>query len=542
VPTNEAELHAMEIEASERGGVVIVLNDGDNELIEVAVDGRTAAIAMPEIDSLADLRGGLPARARGDQREKVLYNILQDAGGVPRRDRRPEQLLRDSLEAEVSGADVTSRSVLSRVMADQYWVTPGVGSGRASTAAPVVFPVPFQSALPATFDYRGRYKSFRGTLLAFLLWGDGGYDAALMGDLFAFFNDERDLNILDIELLRCARSVAGSAPSAGVANLLALPEVSKLEETLREAGTMFPDALARFREDMRAVLGFNLARYDVVSALVLTFSLHVALYYYRLAVNLGEGISGIAAAAADRAGPPGGGEFDGRLLFRVALSADRPVRVADPCAVSFGALDEQHLLALPASIEVANLLSLIWQAASGTVMAPLDLRVLELAMREDPGLGALVDTACAVLAVAYGARTGSPVQQPQEGPRAPGSGIHGLREVVLDRYRASGLKQRGRDVVHQLIRRPFGGSLIRHRGNVRFFEMDEDFLLLLVRWTVARAGQQQVPLADFLDELRRYGLCPQNDGEIDNLSVVLERLGLLARYSDVGEAQYVRVS
>ena len=127
-----------------------------------------------------------------------------------------------------------------------------------------------------------------------------------------------------------------------------------------------------------------------------------------------------------------------------------------------------------------------------------------------------------------------------EGPLA----LHALREIVLDRYRipTNRLRQRGRDVVATLLRRPFGGSLIRNRGSVRFFEMDEELLFLFVRWALARSRRQHISLTAFLDLLGEYGLRPQSDDEAEEIADALQRLGLLIRYSDAGEAQYVRLA
>jgi DNA phosphorothioation-dependent restriction protein DptG len=50
---------------------------------------------------------------------------------------------------------------------------------------------------------------------------------------------------------------------------------------------------------------------------------------------------------------------------------------------------------------------------------------------------------------------------------------------------------------------------------------------------------RELPLESFLRALRRYGLAPQDEAEQAALSDTLERLGLLDRYSDAGEASFV---
>jgi hypothetical protein len=532
-----AETRAVAETAAALGGDAQATDSG--RALRVQAGGASAEIALPaDWQELGDLPGGLPSRARGDQREKIIYNILQDAGGVPPRERLSAESLLEQLPELLSAGDPTSRRVLSRVLRAQYWVRP-----ERTRASRVEFPIPYHSALPASYDYRGRYKSFTGTLLAFLCWTGDGIDRATMDALFDYFNATDDLTELDLELIQCAQKLADAKPAASTDSLLERREVAVLLDGL-SGGVMYPAALERFRSDLRAVLALELPRHDKVAAVVLTFSVHIGLYYYRLALDLGEGILGVTAAAADQDGPPGGGNFVGRIRFRVGVGTDRPVRASDPCAQSFLELDEQHLLALPANIEVANLLQRIWAAAGGSASGPPRLADLELAMRADPSLAQLVDVAAGTLGVLYGSRTGSRPAEALTGAVRPGAGLHMLREIVLDRYRipTNRLRQRGRDVVATLLRRPFGGSLIRNRGNVRFFEMDEELLFLFVRWALARSRRPHIPLTAFLDLLNEYGLQPQSDDEAEEIADALQRLGLLVRYSDAGEAQYVRLA
>ena len=162
-------------------------------------------------------------------------------------------------------------------------------------------------------------------------------------------------------------------------------------------------------------------------------------------------------------------------------------------------------------------------------------------MSGDPESAAAVDSLAAVLAITIAATTGDPGTTATRA-RAPGSGSFALREAVLDSFRARGstLKQRGRDVVHTLAGGYVGG-LKRSRGRVNFFELDEPVLYLLVQLILAPWPGDQMPFrTGFLPALARYGLKPQDRAEEEELGGALERLGLLRRYSDAGEALYVR--
>ncbi len=80
------------------------------------------------------------------------------------------------------------------------------------------------------------------------------------------------------------------------------------------------------------------------------------------------------------------------------------------------------------------------------------------------------------------------------------------------------------------------GYLISRNGSYSFFEIDEQLLLLLVRLI---CSDRPLPFDEFVDGLLDYGLAPQDVAEGDALSASLERLGLLQRFSDSGEASFV---
>jgi hypothetical protein len=521
-------------------GAVLALADNR---VSATIRGRTATLELPAdasaVDALADLPSALPSRAaRGDIREKTLYNIMQDMVSVTEGTRLLDAALRDQLP-EVLRADPASRRVLSAVMARQYWFHPLARGG----ASPARFLTPFHADLPGGYDYPGRYKSFRGSLLLFLCFDGANFDLSLAADVLAFMASDTGLNPLDRELLRTAREIAensGQRLSPNPERLLELeaqvrPE-SRIHVRLRN-GAFDQAALDLIRRDLRTVMTLQLPRHDKVAALVLALSLHVALYYYRVAFTLGEGL---AAAARVMDGEPAGDrpEFSGAVLFRVGSGGDRPVRATDPCARAWWRLDEQHLLALPANMVSANLLHSITAAAlAGTVPRVPEPHECAAALESDPTALALAE----FLAAATAARLVEIAGRSPE-PCDVGAGGYALRVAALETFRgrSTALKQRGRDVVNSMVG-GFGGNLKRNRGRVRFFELDEQVLFLLVKLILDGAGVKQMALQNsFLPALRQYGLAPQDAAEEHLLADALQRLGLLDRYSDAGEATYVR--
>lgn len=510
----------------------------DGAFIVDSMERRYAIPDVADVEDLADFPSAVPSRARGDLREKVLYNILQDLGGLAPSERQPDTLLWDALASKV-GSDRTSQQVLSGVMRRQYSVVPTKRAGAEGSP----FLTPFHALLPGAFDYRGRYKSFRGSLLLYLSWDGSGFDLDAANRIVDFLGNSEGLTLLDEELLRVARELAtasGSPLPAPAANRLEAEFGPSIRERFAH-GAFDPKGLHRIRKDLITILELPLPRHDKVAALIQGLSLNLALYYYRLAFTLGEGIASCIRAGAGHA-PGRTPDFTGRIHFRVGSGGDRPVRLSEPCSQSFLELDNNHLLSLPASMATANVLHAIGAelGLAGPQSLP-DLHALALAMAGDRAASNAADAMSAVLAICIADRSGDPDSIARKA-RERGSGCFALREAVLDSFRARGstLKQRGRDVVHTLVGGYVGG-LKRSRGRVNFFELDEPVLFLLVKLILAGSAEGQMPFrAGFLPKLARYGLQPQDRNEEDELAGALERLGLLRRYSDAGEALYVR--
>jgi len=497
---------------------------------------RITIPALPTVPALTDMPSALPSRARGDSREKLLYNIAQDLSGLLPSDRQKEAVLWNALGDRLGG-DRTSQQVLSTVMRKQYRVEPQRRAG--ATGSP--FLTPFHASLPGAYDYHGRYKSFRGSLLLFMCWDGSDFDTAPIEQLAEFLGSDSGLTLLDRELVRVAADLVAEAgkpaPIPRARNITAAFADSMRERL--EAGSFDLPGLMRMKSDLQTVLDLKLPRHDKVAAIVQGLSINLALYYYRLAYVLGVGIDSCTVAIAGKdAGPAP--DFTGRLLFRVGSGGDRPVKMTEPCSQSFRELDAQYLLALPASMVVTNALHIAATAAGivtvGSVPNPHELA---MQVQADPAARAAVDALCALFSLDIAPENGAPRAARQAA--APGSGCFALREASLDsfRQRGSALKQRGRDVVHTLVGGYVGG-LKRSRGPVSFFELDEAVLDLLVQLTLAAAGVPRLNFRDgFLPALADYGLRPQDSSEEAELAQALERLGLLRRYSDAGEALYV---
>lgn len=518
----------------------------DAGTLKVSGGGRELLFRLPEDggewdwDDLLDFHHALPGRARGDQREMLLTKIVQDA--APRVTQHESDSLREALATRsgvLPAEDENQRQVLASVLGEQYWVKTGTPDRQR------LFMFPFHTAVPVNYRPRGRfaYKMFRSDILLFLCWDSqtGDIDPKPVRALCDLLNSRNDLTILDELLIDSALSFAGSdAPdSVDYKELLNGRQASKVREALA-AGAFSQSALDRFREDLQAALTMPLARHDLVTSAILTLSLHLGLYYYEVAARLGQGLDAVMAVAGGRAAQPITG-IASALRFRLGTAGDRPVRQSDGCAQAWRELDDGYLIRLSPNIITANLLHRVWRELDPAAPRRPDSATLAQAMSGDPKLTELIDAAARALAVLYGSRAAGADGHVLDDIGRLDPGVHALRTVVLT-HRRKTLEHPSRKVVNQLIRRPFGGSLISNRGAVRFFELDEDFLFLLVRFVLQRAGEEELPFSDFLIGLAAYGLAPQDGAEEDELAAALERLGMLHRYSDAGEANYVRQS
>src|SRR5262249_16474562 len=114
-------------------------------------------------------------------------------------------------------------------------------------------------------------------------------------------------------------------------------------------------------------------------------------------------------------------------------------------------------------------------------------------------------------------------------------GLIALRSAIIKRWR-SDLRRSSTDITSGLMKRGSQG-IFATRGSVQTFELGEDVLL---RLTKLIGGEDAIRYRDFLNELSLYGLAPQDREEEAVLADVLRSLQLLEKFSDTGEAMYVK--
>lgn len=509
-------------------------------------------IPLPETGKWDDLhaRHALPYSAHGEARENLLYWILQDAGKD--RVRKLDTDLYEKLPSAIDAPGLLNTEMMADAMRREYWWSTRPKRGHEEHHL-----LPFHAQLPTGFDRtsrsrRGlipaRFKMFAGYILPFLTWDGRGPDGALIDELLAKVSSVNDFTLLDELFLGAAKSLAeGDAPPLSAEELVARARrrggdvLAPLEQGA--GGPFCQHSFDLFRRDLKTLLGLDLPRSELIRAVTLVLSLHLAVYYYRFALVLAQEVEGVTTVYTAGVAPIGCActsvgtcSLAGAIRFRAPSNGFRPVSIDSPCRQSYIALDRDRLLALPANIVTANLMERAWAALTsepGMEGTPRPARIAS-ALITSPDMRAPFDAATGALAVLYAQQAGSGELTDRVAHRSPGP--FALQSAVLQARRTR-LKYTSRDVVNQLAYRPGDGTLLRRNGpSLYYFELDDEMLFLLVKLV---CGRRTIPFEQFISGLAEYGLAPQDTEESDALSATLEQFGMLNRYSDAGESTFV---
>jgi hypothetical protein len=515
--------------------------EGD-ELVHCGSGRRTAARHKRLLQALPE--DAMPSRPRGDAKERTFNMLIRD-GIEPRGASSEEKLIggpdvpyEDRAFSNSEEIEPEYRSIFGEVLDDHY-VIEGKGGSR--------FLFPFQSFLPGSYEFRGRYKMFNGKILAFLCQpapGAGGFNTQLIERFYELFNSETGLTLLDTSVLGLARAQADEVGDRWAAAGALIGR--HYADDPSGSGALMPAAHQRFQRDLDTMLAVGtLNRRDRMNSAVNVFYVHLALYFQRLAWLLEEEfVLGIEAltdptvkldmARACFTGSAGDSPFAGSIQFRVGTGQPRPVHRTDGAFLSYREHNRRQLL-LPVNLSVLGAAREVMQLCDRPA-EQWTFTDMVAACREDESLAAAFSDGFVQMAQATVAHR--PEQDKKDIDRQAASGSPGIevfREALLKSNR-SALRRHGRDIVHGLVHRG-GRGYIASRGTTYFFEIGQDLLLLLAKVIV---GDSQMPFRQFLEALRLYGLAPQSRDEQDRLADTLRVLNLLEKHSDAGEAMYVK--
>lgn len=533
-----------------------MISEEDLEIIEsrcsVAIDlggetpmaGKIPIVGFGDPNSWwkPDVPDVLPSRPSGDYRERTANLLIRDAVEDPGR------TLETSIIAEPSGegpfgafyrdsliGDSALRERFGEMLHDLYVI---------ETAGRTRFLFPFHTDLPGNFIFSTNYKMFNGLILAFLATpGTNGepQNHALLESFYSLFNDEEELSLLDRQALRIARGEATAKGRLASAEVLLNAYADKVHKD-----PLFASAHELFQADLSTALRMrSLGRRDRINAVLTVFYLHLALYFWRAGYALEEQASCFArflASGGDaldevvRASNRTleGSPFRGQIRFRVPSVGPRAVAKSDSCAVSFWEVNSQRLTRLPVNT------SLLWAVRRllGEDLKTFGEAAILLAADED--LRQSFDAACWVAAFSVSDAKLNDEQGRDLRTIARGSkqsGFEALTDVLRKGWK-SALRRSTTDITSGLMKRG-GKGLAATRGNVQYFEIGQDLLLLLAK-LVTGEGTEAMRYETFLERVSLYGLAPQDAREEQMLADVLHSLQLLEKYSDTGEAMYVQ--
>lgn len=341
------------------------------------------------------------------------------------------------------------------------------------------------------------------------------------------------------------------------------------QKQVAPGGPFLREAAALLQRDLETLLAVQLTPADFFHYANLTLALHFGLYLPRLARLLNPAVR----AVLDELAAPGSQEvarvaalergevperaFCGSLFLRVlAPGEERPVRQNDPELRSFQRvtqdLSELHFSLLLfhrlRELTRAYLLAQDYDAEAVVPLVRTPSMMVER-LHDDPEYRTFLLRAGEALALRFSAQQID--EQPENRQRADDalrhepSGMHALYKLyqVYNRQAASSPSnsravRQGRQVLMALLGKAGEYGLVRSRKRVgAYFELGSGLLPVLMLLVIGK--QERLRLHQFWDGLARYGLALTEP----NRRVLLRQLkamGLFERYSDAGEASYVR--
>ena len=349
------------------------------------------------------------------------------------------------------------------------------------------------------------------------------------------------------------------------------PTQFEVEVDQRDARTVpfVPDASRLFRADIRTLLDGGFIPADFFELLTQTLTLHLGLYLPRLAARLNPTV----AMMLDEFGTPGAADVermrrieagdDDEYQFRGSIS----VRAASPGAhrrlsrASAPRLAyirmERDLTYLHFSLLLFNQvrdlarqhISAAWEGGDPAALHEMSAApsVIVERMQAIPEFRRFMSKATVALALRFVREqmpedpTRSLVSKIEEMP----SGLHALRDFyyaynLLEPNTATKNRatKQGIHVADALLGRGDRGLVQDRRGVGRYFEIGVGIVPLLLLLSMG-AHSEKIRISKLWARFEDYGL-HLDDTERDLLLNRLKSMGLYERYSDAGEANYVR--
>jgi hypothetical protein len=523
-----------------------------------AIDG--VEIELP----VANARGRFRGR---DWQRRVLSDLVPDSVQADAPERTPFKLL----YALTTG--MTAQRTMAQVFDGPLAPLDDLFRAETQAAARRKMTLAFHVlAVKAAEPHEREAKGFtERTLMLLCRDEEGRLDAELLRDLVEQFR--RDPETLDL----AQKTVLGEVLPGWTPKdepTFSLPDAARLPEVPFD-----PSAAKLFREDLRNLLGAGLTAADFFQQLNLLLMVHLGLYQPRVAALLNPQMEALLAEMADpdarnlrdlealaeevaRRHP-----FVASLDCRAPDPEQRPVTRQTPARMSFESLAKSlsnfhfSVLLLGQLRRLGEAwLSHAWGCSAQwrSVTLPPDLE-REMAaqlqsplqilrrMESDPGFASFLQRATAVLAMRFVHNQVSETSREDALAiiRRSESGLHALKELYMlyniqnsRNATSSRAYRQGIQITSSLLNQGEFG-LVQGRQRVGpFFQVGVALLPLLLLLVVG-VRREKAPVEEFWQRLEAYGLRFDSD-ERGRLLARLRSMGVYERYSDAGNAAYVR--
>lgn len=517
---------------------------------------KTFTVEGVEIDLPVPRTSSFKGRSLDWQR-RVLDDVLPDSPNADAAERIPLHILR-----QLTSPDGVERT---------YSAALGEGSPFAPLAPIFLFSTRGQSSLPVAFHVVSTWavdpqtvksRAYTEHMLLLLLRDAEG---RLDEDLLEAFVEQFRIPPESLDLAHRTVIEQLQPGWSKESHRYVPPERAVIRPFVPRAGELL-------RRDLRTLISASLSNADFFRYTNQLLALHLGLYQPRLAYHLNpamdlllrelEGPGSTTAEEVERIerGQDPRHDFTGRFSIRAPAGGDwRPVKAEHRVRRDFAEMEQQladlhfNLMMLNRVREMArSYLKASWKPEPDENASDIDERVARPSqivqrLRDDPDFGRFMLRASEVLAVRF--IYNQIAKESQESSleqlvKAP-TGLHALR-ALYHRYNLNTAAKsantraykQGAQVTRNLLSQGEMGLVQSRRGVGPYFEIGAGLLPLLLILAVG-VEREKITVSELWGRLSEYGL-RLDEEEQARLLARLKSMGLYERFSDAGEASYVR--
>jgi hypothetical protein len=482
----------------------------------------------------------------------VSDDILPDSPNADAPEKIPFDILHRLTES------TKTKQYLSKVLADDTEFAPLKPLFMFTTQGRAQIPVAFHVLAVKSVEKAVSNRGFKDKTFLLLMRNDKGeVDMRLVQRFIEHFRQPPDR--LDLAQRTVLEQLQPHWSPASEFQF-SLDNPSRIEPFVAKAGELL-------RQDLHTLLAAPLTRADFFRYTNQLLALHLGLYQPRLAAHINPAMDCLLAEMAQ----PGAEQPDwvGRIergedsehSFFASLLAQMPegatrrrMAAASPVLGSFRTLG-QRLATLQFNLLLLNRVRdvvksfLVHHGYDGETAVQLSRRPSQIIqrMQDDPDFRRYFERACEALAVGFACEQLDETNRDKHiaAVKSAPSGLHALRGFYQaynlqssSRAHNSRAYKQGEQVVRRLLSMGENGLLQARKGVGVYLEIGAGLLPLLLITSIG-CGKEKIQVNELWKRLGEYGLRVVEDDR-DRLLGRLKAMGLYERYSDAGEASYIR--